>query len=302
MDEATLKIVADILPWLSPGILIALSAFWFRLRAGTSYGLLNRLYAIAIGGKDFHDDSTADFWKERKDVERFNALFNTRAKSLKDIHQFKRWIEANDLDSRRFTSISSWFDFEKRKVKKLNGWRLIIPFVGAALFALAAIPAIPIASAEAALIKFKGEENWLWLSHTDASSYSYNPLRDKSNDWHITAALCASSGFDKEEVAKATNLKPKHIELICQSLSSEEGTIRINEIIADQKLFWILVPICWILAFQYIVEAIRRVDALQARPYLLSKLREVRRRRDVLALSTGSQEANDTYPQRVIAK
>nr|WP_027311662.1 DUF6216 family protein [Balneatrix alpica] len=98
MDAAALKIVADILPWLSPVIFTALAAIWFRLRAGTSYGLLNRLYAIVIGGKEFHDSSVAEYWNERKDVERFNALFNTRAKSLKDIQRFRLWIERHDLD------------------------------------------------------------------------------------------------------------------------------------------------------------------------------------------------------------
>lgn len=118
MEVETLKLVADISPWLSLVLLTVFTVIWFRLRAGTSYGLLNRLYAIVLGGKEFHDNAVTEFWNERKDIERFNALFNTRAKSLQEVNLFIKWIEKNDLDLRKLTKLNDLFDMEKREVKK----------------------------------------------------------------------------------------------------------------------------------------------------------------------------------------
>lgn len=291
MDAATFEMVADILPGLLFFLLIVLAAIWFRLRAGTSYGLLNRLYAIVIGGKEFHDSNVAEYWNERKDVERFNALFNTRAKSVKDIQRFRLWIEKHDLDFRTFTSIQRWFDFEKRKIKKLNTWQLALPFIGAFLYVLLSSPLIPLATASSALLKFKDEEQWMWINETAASSFSYNPFRDKSNDWRISPELCSQSTFDPTELSKQVKLQPTNIQIICNSFGEPNSTSHINEVIADQRLFWIFVVISWIFAFHSFKEAIRRADANRARPYLLNKLLSARLRKEP---ATGSDQESKT--------
>ncbi|KEA62492.1 hypothetical protein ADIMK_3383 [Marinobacterium lacunae] len=287
MDAATFEIVADFLPGLSFILLIIFAAIWFRLRAGTSYGLLNRLYAIVIGGKEFHDSSIAEYWNERKDVERFNALFNTRAKSLKDIQHFRLWIEKHDLDSRTFTSIQRWFDFEKRKVKKLNTWQLALPFIGTFLYVLLSSPLIPLATASSALLKFKDEEQWMWVNETAASSFSYNPFRNKNSDWRISPELCSQSTFDPAEVSKQVKLQPKNVQIICNAFDDPKSTNQINEFIADQRLLWIAVVMSWLFAFNSFKEAIRRADAHRARPYLHNKLVMARLRKEPSIGSSG---------------
>jgi hypothetical protein len=184
MNESTFKVVLNIPEWLGSWLTTTLSGLtviitlylFFRWRAGSSYGFLNRLYAIFIGGSEFHHDVTAKFWSDRKDIERFNALFNTKAKSLNDIQKFIIWIEDNELDLRKFTTLKDWFDFEKRKVKKPKKWQLATPFVFTLLAYISSIPISVIASVDAALIKFNDERQWIWLGHTEAKNFSLNPF------------------------------------------------------------------------------------------------------------------------------
>jgi len=98
MDEAIFKMVFDVPTWVFPSLAFLLLAMYFHKRSGTSYGLFSRLYALLIGGSDFTDSSLSEFWNDRKDIERFNALFGLKAHSLHDIHLFNKWIEAYNLD------------------------------------------------------------------------------------------------------------------------------------------------------------------------------------------------------------
>lgn len=67
MNESTFKVVLNIPEWLGSWLTTTLSGLtviitlylFFRWRAGSSYGFLNRLYAIFIGGSEFHHDVTA---------------------------------------------------------------------------------------------------------------------------------------------------------------------------------------------------------------------------------------------------
>nr|WP_245593651.1 DUF6216 family protein [Balneatrix alpica] len=184
-----------------------------------------------------------------------------------------------------------WFDFEKRKVKKLNTLKLALPLIGTLLSVLLSSPLIPLASASSALLKFKDEEQWMWVYEITASSFSYNPFRDKSSDWRISPELCSQSTFDPVEISKQVKLQPKNIQIICNSFGDPKSTSHINEVIADQRLFWIFVVISWILAFHSFKEAIRRADANRARPYLLNKLLLARLRKEP---ATGSDQESKT--------
>lgn len=295
MDESTLQMVIDsagwIGGWLIGPILLLVLFGYFHLRAGTSYGFLSRLYALLIGRSEFYNESLTAFWQERKDVERFNALFNTKAKSLKDIELFVRWIENYDLDIRKFTRLKNWFDFEKRQVKKLKVRQLVTPLVFTLLSYLASIPATDLASANAALIRLGGEEQWIWVGNSEASSFSINPFSANSDAWRITKAACGKADFDASLVASEIGLQRKNIDAICESFNNSEDAKRIDRFIAKQKIFWPLAVILWILALNCFSEALRRAAAHKARPYLLDKFNAARLRKVASAPSIGEKEA-----------
>ena len=280
MDEATFRVVVnDVLPWFISGALFVLIAIWLRIRAGSSYVLLHRLYALVIGGSEFHDSVITSFWNERKDIERFNALFNTRARSINEIYRFKNWIEKNDLDIRIFTRLRVGFDFEKRKVNKISRLHLTAPFVWAFFLVLVSMPLIFIGLSNFALLKFKGEGQWFWLNHYEAFPLNYNPFHAKKNEWFITAASCSTHSFDAEGVSKLTSLSVNQISAICQSFVNTEDKKRIDEIINDQAYFLFLAAVVFFYAVLSFMEATRRVHVFQARCYLLCKLKTARRNR-----------------------
>ncbi|WP_409525843.1 DUF6216 family protein [Nitrincola sp. MINF-07-Sa-05] len=288
MEVETLKIVADISPWLSLVLLTVFAVIWFRLRAGTSYGLINRLYAIVIGGKEFHDNSVTEFWNERKDVERFNALFNTRAKSLKEVNLFIKWINRNDLDLRRLAKLNDLFDMEEREVKK-GSYRLATIFFSVVGFVLVllSIYLMELARKDAALIKFNDETQWMWLSHDAAYSTAYNPFRDRAQDWRLTAETCSQTPLDKESFAAQAKLKPENITNICESFTNAKDIQRIDEIINNQKSF-VWLALAFLPLFLYCFNsALRLNSARQAKSYLKKKLGDTAARAQALDSEDG---------------
>ncbi|BDA16123.1 hypothetical protein KAM345_000370 [Aeromonas caviae] len=87
MEESVFGMAIDISglpgPLLNMAILvvsfIGLRLF-FHYRAGTSYGFVSRLYALLVGRSEYQDDTLAEFWRRNKELERFNAIFNFKAK------------------------------------------------------------------------------------------------------------------------------------------------------------------------------------------------------------------------------
>ncbi|QLE99367.1 DUF6216 family protein [Neptunomonas phycophila] len=288
MDAATFEIVADFLPGLSFILLIIFAAIWFRLRAGTSYGLLNRLYAIVIGGKDFHDKSVTQFWNDRKDIERFNTLFNTRAKSLKEVNLFIEWIERNNLDLRMLANLNSHFDMEKREVKE-GKYRLVTVCFLALVFVLVvfSLYLIGLAVRDAALVKFNDETQWMWLSHDAAYSATLSPINNQGQDWRLTAEICSQAPLDTNSIAEQAKLKPENILNICESFINEKDIQRVDEIINEQKSFlWLALGFLLLGLYSY-NSASRMNSAHQAKTYLKKKLEDKPAREH-----TGKQEDN----------
>ncbi|MFM5728674.1 DUF6216 family protein [Aeromonas hydrophila] len=298
MSESIFKVVVDIPEWLGSWLTTALGGLtviivlylFFRLRAGSSYGFLNRLYAVLIGGSGFHHEIAEKFWRDQKDVERFNALFNTKAKSLKDIQTFIAWIEKHELELRKFTSLKKWFDLEKRKVKRLKKWQLVTPFIFTILAYFLAIPISTIASTDAALLKFNDEEQWMWLGHTEARSFSLNPFRDRNNDWRINKSICSNKDHDMTNLLQKTQLQQKNINITCKSFSNSEDAKRISQIIGDQKIFWFFAVFLWVYTLLSFMETLRRADTNHVRAYLLNKLKKARLRKQTSTRPTSSQD------------
>lgn len=275
MEPVTLEVVANLLPWLPIIILTSFAAVWFHLRAGTSYGLLNRLYAIVIGGKEFHDDSVTEFWNERKDIERFNALFNIRAKSLKEINRFIKWLNINDLDLRKLANLNDLFDMEKMEVKKGPYFIATHLLLCATLFfALLSTFLVNLAGKDAALVKFSDEAQWIWLNHDAAYSTNYNPFRDNAQNWRLTVKTCSQAPLNPESLSKRTQLKPENINNICESFSNKEDIQRVTEIIESQTSFVWLALVFTLLSIYLFKVALQMNTARKANDYLKKKLND----------------------------
>lgn len=240
MDESPLNLFLNLPDWFIAFLLpIPLVAF-FQMRSGSSYGLLNRLYGIVIGGNEFSDAKLKSFWEERTDVERFNALFHMQAKSLKEIHWFQQRIRKNELDIKFFTQMRGGFDFQLRKVKKRSPEFFYSSISALGIILILVILAIQtllfIASSDGAVLKLKGEDQWMSINKNGFSSTSLFLPAEMGKEWAFNKSACTSLGIDS--LIEKTSLQKSSVERICNSFEHYESLIYFEKTIKDQKLFW----------------------------------------------------------------
>ncbi|MCF5884324.1 hypothetical protein K3H38_15425 [Aeromonas veronii] len=276
MEESVFGMVIDISglpgPLLNMAILvvsfIGLRLF-FHYRAGTSYGFVSRLYALLVGRSEYQDDTLAEFWRRNKELERFNAIFNFKAKSLDDAHKLIKWFDEYDLDHKKFARLKGWFDIEKLEIKKATRTQAVGFMLLGIAFALVSVPPLDLGLRNAALIKFKGESQWIWLDHDQAYNSPYNLTKD----WRFTARTCSQETFSAESAAKETQLKTETIASICDSFTNAADAARIDEIIKGQKIFLVFALQFIIFAISSFTEIFRRLTAVETAAYLANRKR-----------------------------
>ncbi len=276
MDESDFGMNIDIsgLPGPLLNMVILVVSFlglrlFFHYRAGTSYGFVSRLYALLAGRSEYQDDTLAEFWRRNKELERFNAIFNFKAKSLEDAHKLIKWFDEYDLDHKKFARLKVWFDIEKLEIKKATRTQAVsFMFLGIVL-ALASIPSLDLGIKNAALIKFKDESQSIWLGHDRA----YNAPYSLSKDWLLTAQNCTQKTFIAESAANETQLKTETIANICDSFTNTSDAARIDEIIKGQKIFLVFALPFIVFAIASFTELFRRLTAVEAATYLAEKKR-----------------------------
>jgi len=279
MDDSTLKVIYGLPQWLVWGatglIAITIGAIYFHRRSGTSYGLMNRLYNHLIGKSDFNDKSILEFWNQRKDVERFNALFHLRAKSTIDIKRFQLWLEVHDIDLSKLNNLKTWFDFERRKIMKISKLQAFLYPTLAVIFYFATIAALQIGLPNSALVKLAGEKKWIWLNHKEATNSDFNPFRERSDDWRINKPICDGSNLNSSPPLKSTGLTAKSIEVICTSFDEENNRKFIDTNIQQQKIFLLFAAITASVSVYFYMTALRMLYVARTRRYLYTKLKSL---------------------------
>ncbi len=233
---------------------------------------MSRLYALLIGGSAFHDDKLNSFWKERIDVERFNALFNIRTKSLKEIHLFQSWLDSNELDIRKFAGLRNSFDYEKTEVQKLNKFFLAIPITFILIVIWAVQPLLFLTTNDSAIIKLKAESDWVALNGNSVSNVSFSVVLKERNKWHFEKADCQQQ--TRAELADLTSLTSDSIDILCKSFTSKEDAKFIQETLQQQRSFWYAAILLLVMMIVFLQELIWMVRTMLARTYLDTKLKE----------------------------
>ncbi|MCV9382707.1 DUF6216 family protein [Aeromonas hydrophila] len=211
----------------------------------------------------------AEFWRRNKELERFNAIFNFKAKSLDDAHKLIKWFDEYDLDHKKFARLKGWFDIEKLEIKKATRTQAVGFMLLGIAFALVSVPPLDLGLRNAALIKFKGESQWIWLDHDQAYNSPYNLTKD----WRFTARTCSQETFSAESAAKETQLKTETIASICDSFTNAADAARIDEIIKGQKIFLVFALQFIIFAISSFTEIFRRLTAVETAAYLANRKR-----------------------------
>lgn len=246
-------------------------AFYFHRRAGSSYGVLNRVYALLMGGGEFYNEEISGFWKERRDIERFNALFNVGAKSIGEVVGFKAWVEKFGIDVRLVTSLRKRIDLERMKVVKVKWWEP--PFFMSILLSVLIVFMffLSIAASSSALLKFKGDGQWLWLGHEKAYSTALNDLVSGGEKWVISKSECDKVEGDYEDLIFDSGPNEEVVNVICNSFFDEEEIAEVDEIIKEQKIFFAPAIGSFLLMLIPFLELMATSKAVIARRHILHK-------------------------------
>ncbi len=212
--------------------------FYFHRRAGSSYGFFNRIYALVMGGGEFYDEEISRFWKERRDVERFNALFNVGAKSVSEIVRFKSWVERFRIDVRLIANLRGRVDLEKMRVVKVSWWESPVLLSILILFTVVFLFFLSIAASNSALLKFNDEGQWLWLDHEKAYSTRLHDLFSGGDEWEITKSECEQAEGDYGGLLFDSGPNEKSVGFICNSFFDEEQSSEVEDTIKEQRFFF----------------------------------------------------------------
>ncbi|MGV2842348.1 DUF6216 family protein [Aeromonas hydrophila] len=209
-------------------IIVALLMFYISNRAGSSFGIINKLINVLFSSKGFHSEKINYIWQEREDIERFNALFNTRAIDINQIISFDEWVKKYRLDLKAITRIGSFFEIKRKKIKRVP-WYLISAFgAGTIFFFFVALFSFMLTVSNAALIKINKYEDvgWFWINSEQATSFK-KPF-EEGYKWKITKESCTEEPSYK-------NLPKEFVNELCYTFKDKQSLEFIAELISQQN-------------------------------------------------------------------
>jgi hypothetical protein len=293
MDESPLTLFFSLPAWIVPSLFPIALAIYFQMRSGSSYSLVNRLYALLIGGSEFSDAKLKKFWEERTDVERFNALFHMQAKTIKEIHWFQKRVQKNELNIQFFSKMRGGFNSQLRKIKKLSPklYYSSISALGLILIivVLAIQPLLFIASSDGAILKLKDEDQWMSINRNGFSSVSWFPLAEIGKEWAFDKAACTS--LETNLLVEKTKLLKPSVEIICNSFDDSGSLIYFEKTIKDQKNFWYIGALYFVVAVFLGRLIISTIHTYRGRKALLEAYLQARRNR---ILRSGNNKRSTT--------
>ncbi|MFQ2131564.1 DUF6216 family protein [Aeromonas hydrophila] len=254
-------------------VIITLLVLFVSKRAGSSFGIINKLVNFIFSSKGFHSDKINRIWQEREDIERFNALFNTRALSVDNIISFDGWIKKYSIDLKKIAGLGGGFDIKRNKIKK-SPWYVILIIGGLSLFFFSITCfSFMLTISNAALIKMNNFDDvgWFWINSERAYA-AQSPFKE-GVEWKITKDSCEKKS--NEDI----KLPREFIDSICESFFEKESLDFIAELISAQNKM--LVPTVMLAAFTvYIFSEVNKVIlANVAREMVLNSIIAYRRNR-----------------------
>lgn len=208
-------------------VLVSLIIF-ISNRAGSSFGIINRLINVVFSSKEFHSKKINDIWQEREDIERFNALFNTRAIDVNQIIYFYEWLKKYRLDLKVISNIGFCFDIKRVKVIRVPWYIISLYGAGALFFIFVTLFSFMLTVSNAALIKKNKYDGvgWFWINSEQAMPFK-NPFKEGYN-WKITKESC-------NENLNYGNLPKEFVSEICYSFKDKQFLDFIADLISQQN-------------------------------------------------------------------
>ena len=221
--------VKDLVAVVAPVLVLILTFLYVRGRAGSAVFLLDRLWRVLGGKKDFHDPTLQEEHNKLSDFEKFNYCSGIRFQSHKRIGETKKWLEEHGIGIEELVRVRGYYNCKNPGINPPRIIRYQIVF-GAmlALFifgtAIASIGQVP-----AALLTVKKTGTVIWASTTEVRSWD-------GFSWVVTPDHCSKG---------VVPLGEHDTKVVCDIFTEEGVEHALNKTMFFQKslsiLIWIVV-------------------------------------------------------------
>jgi len=234
----------DLIAGVSTVILFLFAFLYVRGRAGSAVFLLDRLWRILGGKKDFHDPSLQDEHHRLSDYEKYNYSRGIRFQSYKKIEETRVWLQEHDIGIEELVRVKGYFNSTDISIKTpsiiahriVNRVTLTMFLVGA-LFVMAA--QVPLA-----LLTIKKTGTVIWASTTEVRSWD-------GLSWKVNPDDCAKGNVPLSDHDK---------KVVCDIFTEDGVEAALEEAMISQRLLAIFI---WFM--------IGFLAFMAAREYLIAK-------------------------------
>ncbi|UUY07732.1 DUF6216 family protein [Pseudomonas sp. J452] len=215
----------DLIAGVSTVIFFLFAFLYVRGRAGSAVFLLDRLWRVLGGKKDFHDPSLQDEHHRLSDFEKYNYSRGIRFQSYKKIEEARLWLQERDIGMEELVRVKSYFNSNDVSIrapriishKLLNRAMLVMFLFGAAVTAIAQAPA--------ALLTIKKTGTVIWASTSEVRSWD-------GLSWRVTADDCVSGNVHLDEHDK---------KVVCDILTEDGVESVLKEAMLSQRILAIFI-------------------------------------------------------------
>lgn len=210
----------DLIAGVSTVILFLFAFLYVRGRAGSAVFLLDRLWRILGGKKDFHDPSLQDEHHRLSDFEKYNYSRGIRFQSYKKIEETRLWLQEAGIGIEELVRVKGYFNSKDISIrlpnilahKILNRTTLTMFLAGAVLTSIAQVPA--------ALLTIKKTGTVIWASTSEVRSWD-------GLSWKVTPDDCAKGNVPLNDHDK---------KVVCEILTGAGVESALKEAMVSQRL------------------------------------------------------------------
>lgn len=237
---------------LSVFCLIGIWLFFYK-KSGSPYSMLDKLWSIFVGKKDFYNGSISRFHNERHDIDKFNSIYNLNAINTKQIENFIKWIDLGGYDTRKISGIKGWFDIAKLTAKK--------PKVGHTIFLSTCVISLYFSClffglwgfSPNAVVKLDKHDAWFFINHQKAKAVFTDPVISKEN--------CEDKNYNREKFSSSSGIAIQSVNSICKAFNDKKELSAIDTIVKGQRVLLYVAAIALFLALHFSKFLIRRINA-----------------------------------------
>lgn len=215
-----LAAILEIFKYFVPLCLILLLTWYGYLRAASGFFLIERIWRLIGGGKEFSSEFLNQQWSAVKDLESFRFKTGIRLESYEQMLELLQRIKRDDVNIAQLIRGRKYFDANLLVMRNpdLNCWKGrhgIGVLLAATFMVLCTVPMIP----NYAVLTMKKSNITFMVREDSAKSFL-------SNEWVLTPENCIKPTAQPDDEIK---------QLVCGVFASEADGRYVRNIIVEQR-------------------------------------------------------------------